>query len=96
MRLSFALCAWALLLAAPGVHGLRPRDPAKLPAGPQSMIAPQLRGWSGGKCGGIGGRYAEWTRPGAGTVAGVAGAVATSDGVAALGAGDAVGVVPFN
>ena len=38
MRLPFALCAWALLLAAPGVHGLRPRDPAKLLVGPQSMI----------------------------------------------------------
>ena len=37
MRISFALCAWALLLAAPRVHGLRPRDPAKLLAGPQSM-----------------------------------------------------------
>ena len=37
MRITFALCAWALLLAAPRVHGLRPRDPAKLLAGPQSM-----------------------------------------------------------
>ena len=38
MRITSALCAWALLLAAPGVHSLRPRDPAKLLAGPQSMI----------------------------------------------------------
>ena len=37
MRITFALCAWALLLAAPRVHGLRPRDPAKLLAGPQAM-----------------------------------------------------------
>ena len=38
MRLIFALCAGALLLAAPTVHGLRLRDPAKLVAGPQSVI----------------------------------------------------------
>ena len=38
MRIPFALCAWALLLAAPLTHGLTVRDPAKLLATPQSVI----------------------------------------------------------
>ena len=38
MRLPLALCAWVLPLAVPGVHGLRPRDPAKLIASPQAVI----------------------------------------------------------
>ena len=45
MRIPFALCAWALLLAAPGVHSLRPRDPAKLLAGAQSMRIPLVMLW---------------------------------------------------
>jgi hypothetical protein len=38
MRIPFALCAWALLLAAPLTHGLTVRAPAKLLATPQSVI----------------------------------------------------------
>ena len=38
MRLPFALCAWALLLAAPGVHSLRLVGRPMLSASPQAMI----------------------------------------------------------